>query len=472
MISPEITEALGKIVGPGHLVTSPEALEPFASDATKLVFFPDAAVFPGSTEEVSEILRLANEKKFPVTPRGAGSGMTGGALAVGGGLVMVMSRFDRIISLDEDNLIAVAEPGVITADLQKAVEAVGLFYPPDPASLNISTLGGNVAECAGGLRAVKYGVTRDYVLGLTVVLPTGAILKTGVKTAKGVAGYDLTRLVVGSEGTLAVITSITLRLLPKPEAKMTMSAFFPDVRSAARAVSEIIRRKTIPTVLEFLDRISLECVQKEMAVPIPKSAQAMLLIEVDGEKTEVVRGAERVKSVCLGAGALTFESAADDREAERLWSARRNVSPALAGLRPHKISEDIVVPRSLLPELMDMLASLSRKYQLPVPAFGHAGDGNIHVNVMLDKSSEVEIERAHALVGDLFKAVIQMGGTITGEHGIGITKAPYLPWEISDDGLALMARIKKAFDPQGILNPGKIFVQNDNRLDQPGKRPT
>jgi glycolate oxidase len=463
MISPATIDVLGKIVGPGHLVTSPDALEPFASDATKLVFFPDAVVFPGSTEEVSKILRLASQEKFPVTPRGAGSGMTGGALAVGGGLVMVMSRFDRIISIDEDNLIAVAEPGVITADLQKAVEAVGLFYPPDPASLNISTLGGNVAECAGGLRAVKYGVTRDYVLGLTVVLPPGDVLKTGVKTAKGVAGYDLTRLIVGSEGTLAVITSITLRLLPKPRAKMTMSAFFPDVRSAAKVVSEIIRRRTIPTILEFLDRICLECIRNEMVIEIPEDAGAMLLIEVDGEETEVARGGERIKSVCLEAGALTFESASNEQEAERLWAARRNVSPSLAGLRPHKISEDVVVPRSLLPDLVDVLGTLSQQYGLPVPAFGHAGDGNIHVNVMLDKDNAAELEKAHSLIGDLFKTVIQMGGTITGEHGIGITKAPYLPWEISNEGLALMTRIKKAFDPQGILNPGKIFVRNDRR---------
>jgi glycolate oxidase len=472
MIPPEAIEALGRIVGTGNLVTSPEALEPFASDATKLVFIPDAVVFPGSTAEVASILRLATEEKFPVTPRGAGSGMTGGALAVGGGLVMVMSRFDRIISIDEDNLIAVAEPGVITADLQKAVEAVGLFYPPDPASLNTSTLGGNVAECAGGLRAVKYGVTRDYVLGLTVVLPTGDILKMGVKTAKGVAGYDLTRLIVGSEGTLAVITSITLRLLPKPEAKMTMTAFFNNVKSATTVVSEIIRRRTIPTVLEFLDRISLECVRKEMAMVIPKGAGAMLLIEVDGEKAEVIRGAERIKSICKDGGALTFESAANDQEAERLWSARRNVSPSLAALRPHKISEDIVVPRSLLPDLVDKLETLSHRYGLPVPAFGHAGDGNIHVNVMLDKNNNVEFERAQSLIENLFKAVIQMGGTITGEHGIGITKVQYLPLEISEEGLALMARIKKAFDPQGILNPGKIFVQRDNRLDPLGRPAT
>jgi len=398
--------------------------------------------------------------------------MTGGALAVGGGLVMAMSRFDRIISIDQGNLTAVAEPGVITADLQTAVEAVDLFYPPDPASLNISTLGGNVAECAGGLRAVKYGVTRDYVLGLTVVLPTGDVLKTGVKTAKGVAGYDLTRLIVGSEGTLAVITSITLRLLPKPRAKMTMTAFFPNVRSAAKVVAEIIRKKTVPTILEFLDRTCLACIRKEMAIEIPQEAEAMLLIEVDGEETEVAKGAERIQSVCLEAGTLAFESASDKQEAERLWSARRNVSPSLGGLRPNKMSQDIVVPRSLLPDLVDMLQTLGHRYGLPVPAFGHAGDGNIHVNVMLNKNSEAELERAHALVGDLFKAVIRMGGTITGEHGIGITKAPYLPLEISNEGLALMARIKKAFDPQGILNPGKIFVAGESRLDHLGQPST
>ncbi len=463
MISKAVLSEISDIVGLEHLITAEKTLAEYATDATKLEFMPEAVVFPGNSRQVSQILQLATEKGFPVVPRGAGSGMSGGALPVKGGLVMGMSRFDRILTIDEDNLICKVEPGVITGRLQEAVEKVGLFYPPDPASLNISTLGGNVAECAGGLRAVKYGVTRDYVLGLTVALPTGQIIKTGVETMKGVAGYDLTRLIIGSEGTLAVITAITLRLIPKPSARKTMIAFFQDVPSAVKTVSNIIRNKIIPTILEFVDRLCLECVREEMDLPFPAQAGAMLLIEVDGDDMLVELEAERVREVCERGGALKFEAATDKEEADRLWDARRNISPSLYKLRPHKISEDIVVPRSRMAELVGYLAELSQQYGLPIPAFGHAGDGNIHVNIMLDKNNAGELENAHVVVKALFRKVIQMGGTITGEHGIGITKAPYLEMEIPRAGLELMSRIKQAFDPGGILNPGKIFsVRNEN----------
>jgi glycolate oxidase len=457
MIPASALKALAEIVGPSHVKTAEETLAEYGADASRLSSMPDAVVFPGNSRQVSRILALAGETGFPVIPRGAGSGMTGGAVPVRGGLVMAMRRFDRILAIDQDNLIARVEPGVITAHLQEVVEAVGLFYPPDPASLHISTIGGNVAECAGGLRAVKYGVTRDYVLGLEVVLPTGDIIHTGVETMKGVAGYDLTRLITGSEGTLAVITGITLRLVPKPAGRKTMIAFFPDVSAAVQTVSDIIRNRIIPSILEFLDRICINCVNQEMGLDMPQGARAMLLIEVDGDEMHVAQDVEIIEKVCRRQGAIQFEAAAGNEAAERLWEARRNVSPALFRLNPHKISEDVVVPRSRMPELGDFLGDLTVKHGLPIAAFGHAGDGNIHVNIMLDRKAPGQVETANIVVRELFGQVIRMGGTITGEHGIGITKAPYLGMEISHAGIQLMRRIKDAFDPKGILNPGKIF---------------
>jgi glycolate oxidase len=457
MIPGPALKTLAEIVGPAHVKTAHKILAEYGADASRLSSMPDAVVFPGNSRQVSRVLTLAAETGFPVIPRGAGSGMTGGAVPVQGGLVMAMRRFDRILAVDQDNLIARVEPGVITAHLQEAVEKVGLFYPPDPASLHISTIGGNVAECAGGLRAVKYGVTRDYVLGLKVALPTGEIIHTGVQTMKGVAGYDLTRLITGSEGTLAVITEITLRLIPKPEAKKTMVAFFPDVSAAVQAVFDIIRNRIIPTILELLDRTCIDCVRQEMGLDMPEKAGAMLLIEVDGDEMRIARDAETIGEVCREGKAIRFEAAAGPDAADKLWEARRNVSPALFRLRPHKISEDIVVPRSRMPELAAFLAELTASHGLPIAAFGHAGDGNIHVNIMLDREIPGQVKTAGVVVKELFTKVIRMGGTITGEHGVGITKAPYLGMEISEAGIQLMSRIKDAFDPKGILNPGKIF---------------
>ncbi len=458
MISGPGLEEISRIVGPEHLITAQERLVDYASDATKLKSMPDAVAFPGNSGEVSSILQLATKTGFPVVPRGAGSGMSGGAVPIKGGVVMSMDRFDRILAIDQGNLIAKVEPGVVTARLQQAVERVGLFYPPDPASLNISTIGGNVAECAGGLRAVKYGVTRDYVLGLTVVLPTGEIINTGVETVKGVAGYDLTRLIVGSEGTLAVITAVTLRLVPKPASQKTMIAFFLDASSAIQTVSNIIRKRIVPTILELIDRLCLDCIREEMNLPIPRQAGAMLLIEVDGDGVLVQQESDKIQEVCEQGGALRFESASGEEGADRLWEARRKISPSLFKLRPHKINEDIVVPRSRMAELIAYLKKLEHKYSLPIATFGHAGDGNIHVNIMFDKTNLAELENAQIIVKLLFKKVVQMRGSITGEHGIGISKAPYLEMEISRAGIDLMARIKKAFDPKGILNPGKIFT--------------
>jgi glycolate oxidase len=458
MISKTLLKELSGIVGKKYLLTTQKDKVEFSADATKIAHMPDVVAFPENSEQISRILRLATENGFPVVPRGAGTGMSGGAVPVYGGVVLAMDRLNRILSVDRDNLIAKAEPGVITADLQQAVEAQGLFYPPDPASLKVSTLGGNIAECAGGLRAVKYGVTRDYVLGLTIVLPTGEIIKTGVETRKGVAGYDLVRLITGSEGTLAVITAMTLRLVPKPETKRTMVAFFENVSLAVQTVSKIIRHKIVPAILEFMDRLCIDCVREEMHLDLPENSGAMLLIEVDGAPDLVAHQARIIEDLC--GVATVFKVAKNPESAEELWEARRNVSPSLHKLRPHKINEDIVVPRSSLAELVSFLEIVSMEYGLPIPAFGHAGDGNIHVNIMLDKEDPVQLKNGHTIVRALFEKVIDMGGTITGEHGIGITKAPYLEMEIPVDGIQLMKRIKKAFDPEGILNPGKIFSRD------------
>ncbi len=457
MIGDPTVQTLAAIVGEAYLLTRPDDLVDYATDATGLAFMPDAVAFPGNAEEISLILSAATRIGFPVIPRGAGTGKSGGALPAQGGLVLAMDRFDRILHIDPDNLIAKVEPGVITARLQEEVEKIGLFYPPDPASVKISTIGGNVAACAGGLRAVKYGVTRDYVLGLEVVLPTGEIIKTGVQTAKGVVGYDLTRLIVGSEGTLAVITAVTLRLLPRPATKKTMLTFFRKATEAVQTVSEIIRRKVVPTTLEFMDRHCIDCAREAMGTFIPPDADALLLIEVDGDEDVTEREKDEVRSICLRSGAIRFDVASNVDEAENLWEIRRNISEMILKLGPYKISEDIVVPRSRMAEYIAFLDQLGQKHRLPLPAFGHAGDGNIHVNILYDDQQPREVENAHKAVEEIFRKAIDMGGTISGEHGVGITKAPYFNMEISRPAIELMSRLKKAFDPRGILNPGKIL---------------
>jgi len=459
MISRPALRELSRILGPDHITTCQDALDRYGTDATKLAYAPDAVAFPGRIGEIAAILSLANQERFPVIPRGAGSGKSGGALPVRGGLVLAMDRFDRILQIDDQNLVAKVESGVITARLQKEVERAGLFYPPDPASISISTIGGNVAECAGGLRAVKYGVTRDYVLGLTVVLPTGEVVRTGVETAKGVVGYDLTRLIVGSEGTLAVIVEITLRLIPKPASTRTMVAFFRNPARTVETVSEIIRNKIVPTALEFMDGLCLQCVREEIGLRIPEAAGALLLIEVDGDRSLTLREAKRVREICLDRGAIEFKASSGRNASDKLWEARRNVSPAMYKLRPDKMSEDVVVPRNRMAELVSFLEEKSGKYGLPIASYGHAGDGNIHVNLMLDLTNPKEVKKAGMAVEELFHKVLEMKGTLSGEHGIGITKAPYLGMEISRPALDLMVRVKKAFDPNDILNPGKIFPE-------------
>ena len=456
-ISNPAYKKLERIVGRTHCSRKKEDLVCYAYDATAQVYVPDAVVFPQTASEVSQILVLAGDEGFCVIPRGAGSGLTGGSLAVKGGLILAMSRFNRILDIDQDNLVAHVEPGVVTGDFHAAVEKENLFYPPDPASSDFSTLGGNLAECAGGPRAVKYGVTRDYVLGLEAVIPTGDIITTGVNTVKGVVGYDLTRLLVGSEGTLGVITKMTLKLLALPEAVRTMVAVFNDMETAAVTVSEIIKKGTVPRTLEYMDQTSIRCVENYLKAGLPVDAGALLLLEVDGRNDEVEAAMERLAHICRDQGAQKIERATEKKDVDRLWMARKSINPALFQYGPHKINEDIAVPRSKIPAMVSKIIALKNKSGLVVASYGHAGDGNIHVNIMLDKEDKAALKKAEAVIEELFDYTLKLGGTLSGEHGIGITKAPYLDKEIGSVEQMLMKKIKAVFDPKGILNPGKIF---------------
>lgn len=458
MIDAGILTELENIVGKENLLTSRASLLCYSYDAAGQSHTPDAVVLPGNTREVSEIVRLANKYKFPVIPRGAGSGFAGGSVPIKGGVVIHLSRLNSILEIDTENLVAIVEPCVVTGVFQDEVEKLGLFYPPDPASLKFSTIGGNASTGAGGPRAVKYGVTRDYILGLEVVTPVGEVIRTGGKTVKRATGYDLTRLMIGSEGTLGIITRLIVRLLPLPEAKKTMTALFKDARDAARSVSDIIRSKVVPTTLELLDKNTLSCVKENLGIDLPGEAGAMLLIEVDGDTLILDRQAERIRDICLGNSAIEFRAAANKEEADALWRARRGASPSMLKFWPGKISEDIVVPRNMIPEMIKRLDTIAEKHGLAIASFGHAGDGNLHVNIRVDKKNADEMERAEGAIEDIFKATVELEGAISGEHGIGISKAPYLKMQLSDVEIEMMRTIKMALDPNNILNPGKIFT--------------
>ncbi|HJV67374.1 MAG TPA: FAD-linked oxidase C-terminal domain-containing protein [Geomonas sp.] len=457
MLQARILEKLKEIVGAENIATGVQELVCYGYDATQMEFLPDCVVHPDGAEQVSRVLQLANAEGFPVFPRGAGSGFTGGALPKGGGVVLVTTRMNRILRIDTDNLVAEVEPGVVTEAFQQAVEKLGLFYPPDPASLKFSTLGGNVAECAGGPRAVKYGVTKDFVMGLEVVLPTGQIIRTGGETVKGVVGYDLTKLLCGSEGTLGVITKIIFRLLPYPASKKTMLTIFDSIDGAARAVSTIIKGKIIPTTLEFMDYATLTCVDRRFNLGIPESGRAVLLIEVDGDPDLIEKQADEIHALIKPLGLVQFRVAKDAAESEELWKVRRLVSPSLRDVNPDKFNEDIVVPRSRVPDVIRRIEQIQNRYDIPIVNFGHAGDGNIHVNIMIDKSQPGQQEKAHEAIKEVFQAALDLGGTMSGEHGVGLAKQPFIPMELSADQIGAMRAIKKALDPNNILNPGKML---------------
>ena len=416
-------------------------------------------MFPANTAEVAAVVRACAERRVPIVPRGAGTGYTGGAVPSRGGVVMSLERMNRILEIDEANLIAVVEPHVVTGDLQDAVERVGLFYPPDPASLRQSVIGGNVAECAGGPRAFKYGTTKQYVLGLEAVLPTGEIVETGGKVVKNVVGYDLTHLLVGSEGTLAIITKIILRLIPKPPMHATIRATFQRVEDAVNGVTEIIRERVVPAAVELVDGPSLEAVARNLQVRslAPEGTAAILLVEVDGVPAAVADEAARVERALGAAGATEILRARDEAERQELWRVRRELSLSLKMIAKLKFNHDVVVPKGRIPQLFDLVAKIAADYRLRIPCFGHAGDGNIHVNIMVDPDNADEVSRAHEAERVLFEGVVALEGSISGEHGIGFAKARFLPLELSEEEIALMKRVKAAFDPHGILNPGKIF---------------
>ena len=459
-VSADLARALRAALGEHAVVDDPARLAPYGQDALKRPgHLPDLVVLPSTTAEVSSIARLCTDFRVPMVPRGGGTGYTGGSVPVRGGVVISMERFTRILEIDTANLLAVVEPNVVTGDLQDAVERLGLFYPPDPASLRESVIGGNVAESAGGPRAFKYGTTRHYVLGLEAVLPSGEVVRTGGKTVKNVAGYDLTQLLVGSEGTLAIITRIVLRLVPKPMEWVTLRATFASVGAAADAVSGIVRARVVPATLELIDGESLRAVARHLgteALAAP-GTEALLLLEVDGLGEGVAADARRVADACRAAGALEVLVATAEAEREELWRVRRSLSHALKVIAPYKINHDVVVPKGRLPQLCAAVEALRRELRLRVPCFGHAGDGNLHVNFMVDPDDADEMARARDGERRLFAAVVALEGAITGEHGVGFTKAPFMRLAFSEAELALMRRVKAAFDPHGLLNPGKVF---------------
>jgi len=451
-------DALAAIVGPEHLRADAASLESYGVDALGQGHPPDIVVLPANASQISAIARFCSGQRIPLVVRGAGTGFTGGAVPTQGGIVVSMERMNRILEIDETNLLAVVEPNVITADLQRAVEKVGLFYPPDPASLEMSSIGGNVAECAGGPRAFKYGTTKRYVLALEAVLPTGEIVETGSKAVKNVVGYDLTQLLVGSEGTLAIITRVTLRLIPKPPARATLLALFADIRPAVDAVSALIQRRVVPAALELVDADSLAAIRDHLQHEVvPPGTGAVLIVESDGMQAAVDEEIDRVADACRDAGAMRVSLAASDEDRDRLWNVRRLLSGALKATGLLKINHDVVVPRGRVPELFVAIANLRQAYQLRIAAFGHAGDGNIHVNLMVDRRDTQQRARAKEAERALFEHVVALEGSISGEHGIGFAKAQYIGIELSPEEIALMKRVKAAFDPNGILNPGKIF---------------
>ncbi|MCA9612748.1 MAG: FAD-binding protein [Sandaracinus sp.] len=448
--------AIDRACTSGSVVKDLDLREVYARDQSETTpVVPEAVVRVRSTAEVAAVLAACHAHRVPITPRSGGTGRVGGAVPVPGGLVLALEGMDRIDAVEKDDLRVVVEPGVVLQDLHHAVEAEGLFYAPDPNSLESCRIGGNLACNAGGPRAFKYGVTRNWVLGLEVVTADGTVLEVGKPTAKGVTGYDLAGLVVGSEGTLAVVTRATLRLVPKPEEVATLLVFLPSQAALGDAITACLRRRVMPRCLEFLDELALDILRPKAGLAVPTSARAMLLVEVDGEAHEISRQTELVGEAMLEAGALDVLLARSEHERASLWAARRDMSHAMRRQARQKLSEDVVVPRTRIGALLDRCNALSERHGVRVATYGHAGDGNLHVNLLWDDPDDRP--KVEAAIRGLMEATVELGGTLSGEHGIGVLKAPYLPLEQSPALIDLQERIKGVFDPRGVLNPGKIF---------------
>ena len=448
-----------KILGRENVLHTPEDLAVYSYDGTFAEGSPDLVLLPETTGQVSQIVSLAAEARLPIVPRGMGSGLAAGSIPLpAGGIVLCLTRMNHILEIDSGNATVRAEAGVVTADLQAAVEKIGLFYPPDPSSIRHSTIGGNVACNAGGPRCLKYGVTGDYVLGLTVVLADGRILKTGQKTIKDVTGYDLNGLFTGSEGTLGLVTEVLLRLIAKPRYARTALAEFASLEDASRTVNAILQAGILPTSLELMDQTAILCIEDAMHLGLNTDVEASLIIETDGtDEQSVLREIEASSRICRESGARSVKMAKNETERNNLWKARRSMAPALARLAPNKLGEDITVPRSAIPEVVQRLRAISAKYGLPVAIFGHAGDGNLHPNILFDKRQPEQWAKVEQMVAEIFDASLAVGGTLSGEHGVGVLKQSYLERALGPLSMEIQRRIKQALDPLNILNPGKIF---------------
>lgn len=450
-----VKKALRESIGSYNVLDDEVNRTLYSYDATRLSFPPDVVVIPEKEEDVQKVVKICYENGVPITPRGAGSGYTGGSIPVKGGVLISFEKMDKILWIDEDNAVAKVQPGVVTYKIQQEVEKRGLFYPPDPASYKFCTIGGNVAENAGGPRCVKYGVTREYIMDLDTVIYTGDIIHTGRITLKDVAGYDLTRLLIGSEGTLGIFTGITVKLIPKPKAKKTVKAVYMDLESVGKTVKDIFKAGISPSALEFMDKLAINAVEDFGHFGLDRDAEVILLIEVDGHPKALDDEIIEVAKICEKNGAKV-EIAKTDKEAEKLWEARRSLSPAVAKLGRTKINEDIVFPRSYLPEALPKLREIGRKYNLKMVNFGHIGDGNVHANFMINGLDPDEVERAEKAVEEVFDLALSYRGSITGEHGVGITKAEFMRKQFSLQEMEIMRKIKRVWDPEDLINPGKM----------------